>query len=288
MERFETGAQWRLALDDARSEGKTIGFVPTMGALHEGHRSLIERARRSCDVVAVSIFVNPLQFGDPSDLERYPRPVHHDEALLSAAGCNALFMPSVDEMYPDIKRPLISHEGVGVLGDLFEGVDRPGHFDGVATVVALLFELTGPCRAFFGNKDFQQLAVVRRMVDALGLPVDIVACPTIRDEGGLALSSRNTRLSREGRRHATAFHRALLAGAACFEQGGTPSQVDDAMKQEADAEPALALAYAVVVEAASFLRPALFEEAVEYRLLIAGEVEGVRLIDNAAIDGSDR
>src|SRR5205823_4014841 len=201
-------ARLRKELDAARAGGRTVGLVPTMGYLHDGHAALIGRARAECDVVVVTDFVNPLQFGEPADLEAYPRDLDHDATVAAAAGADFLFAPSVEEMYPGPVRTTVHVAGVS---DSLEGASRPGHFDGVATVVAKLFAITGPCRAYFGEKDFQQLAVVRRLVADLSMPIDVVGCDTVREPDGLAMSSRNVRLAPEQRRAATVLHRALLA-----------------------------------------------------------------------------
>ena len=184
-----------------------------MGALHDGHVSLVTRARAECDVVAVSIFVNPLQFGDPEDIARYPRTLERDLVVCASAGADVVFAPSVREMYPTWPAPVHTTVSVRGVSEAWEGASRPGHFDGVATVVAKLFSIAGPCRAYFGEKDYQQLAVVRRVAADLFLPVEIVGCRTVRDEDGLALSSRNIRLSSDERQAALAISRALRTGA---------------------------------------------------------------------------
>ncbi|HEY6430000.1 MAG TPA: pantoate--beta-alanine ligase, partial [Acidimicrobiales bacterium] len=193
----ETASRCRAVLDAARATGRTVGLVPTMGALHAGHVSLLARARAECDVVAVSIFVNPLQFGDPDDIAHYPRTLERDLAVCAEAGVDVVFVPAVTEMYPSWPATPATAVTVRGVSDRWEGAARPGHFDGVATVVAKLFCIAEPCRAYFGEKDFQQLAVVRRMVAELALPVELVGCPTVREADGLALSSRNVRLSPE-------------------------------------------------------------------------------------------
>src|SRR5579871_6432347 len=194
MDVVETAAGCRAVFDRARATGRTVGLVPTMGALHRGHISLITKAAQECDVVAVSIFVNPLQFGDPEDIAHYPRTLDTDLAACAEAGAHVVFAPAVSEMYPSWPDPPATTVTVHGLTAMWEGASRPGHFDGVATVVAKLFAVAGPCRAYFGLKDFQQLAVVRRMASDLCLPVDIVGCPIVREPDGLALSSRNVRL----------------------------------------------------------------------------------------------
>ena len=219
MEVVESVAACRAVLDQARAAGRVVGLVPTMGALHDGHTSLLNRARAECDVVAVSIFVNPLQFGDPEDIAHYPRTLERDLVVCAEAGADVVFVPSVPEMYPswpDAPSTTVSVRGVS---EAWEGASRPGHFDGVATVVAKLFTIAGPCRAYFGLKDFQQLAVVRRMARELSLPVEVVGCPIVREPDGLALSSRNVRLSPAERQAATVLSRALAAGRAALAGG---------------------------------------------------------------------
>jgi len=214
VEVLESVAACRGTLDEARAAGRVVGLVPTMGALHQGHTSLLERARAECDVVAVSIFVNPLQFGDPEDIARYPRTLERDLRVCADAGADVVFVPSVEEMYPSWPSAPSTTVSVRGVSDAWEGASRPGHFDGVATVVAKLFTTAGPCRAYFGLKDFQQLAVVRRMARELSLPVEVIGCPIVREPDGLALSSRNVRLSATERRAATALSQALAAGRA--------------------------------------------------------------------------
>ena len=259
MRVLDRGDQLRKELDAVRAAGRTTGLVPTMGALHEGHASLIRRSAAECDVTAVTVFVNPLQFGPLEDFATYPRDLSADVAVAAGAGAGLLFAPPVEDMYPE-GAPAVS---VAVAGeDVLEGASRPGHFDGVVTVVAKLFNLAGPCRAYFGEKDWQQLRVVRRLVADLSFPVEVVACPTVRQADGLALSSRNARLSVAERRAATVLHRALTAAAGA----GDPRRV---MAEVVATEPLATLDYA---------------EAVGDRLLIAVRIGGVRLIDNIHID----
>ncbi len=203
-------------LDAARAEGATVGLVPTMGSLHEGHLSLVRAARASCDVVVMSIFVNPLQFGAGEDLDSYPRDLDRDSALAEETGVDLVFAPSVDEMYP---KPPLTSVVVPELATTMEGASRPSHFAGVATVVAKLFHIAGPCRAYFGEKDFQQLAIIRRMVVDLSFPVEVIGCPIVREHDGLARSSRNVYLEPDERAAAPVLHRALLAGRDAVEAG---------------------------------------------------------------------
>jgi pantoate--beta-alanine ligase len=282
MEIISTAAGWRSALDAARRDGRHVGFVPTMGALHAGHASLVDAARSACDLVTTSIFVNPLQFGDASDLDAYPRTLEADAGLLEAHGCDVLFAPTVTEMYPHY--PEASRTTVHVTGaaEGFEGADRPGHFDGMATVVALLFNLAGPCAAYFGEKDFQQLAVVRQMVVDLGQPIDVVGCPTAREPDGLAMSSRNVRLTPSGRAAAPVIHAALQAGAAAATAGADGPGIGEAMAALIRAEPAASLFYAAAVEPDTLAPLAETAPGDAVRLLIAASIDDVRLIDNLA------
>jgi pantoate--beta-alanine ligase len=279
----ETTAACRDLLDRARASGRTVGLVPTMGALHAGHVSLMTRARVECAVVAVSIFVNPLQFGDPEDMARYPRTLEQDLAVCAAAGVDVVFVPSVREMYPTWPAPVPTTVSVAGVSEGWEGASRPGHFDGVATVVAKLFSIAGPCRAYFGKKDYQQLAVVRRMTEDLSLPVTVVGCPIVREPDGLALSSRNVRLSPEERHAAVVLSRALAAGRSLLEQGTDySSTVADAMRHVVESEPLVHLDYAAAVAADDLVAHAVIEDPATVRLLIAAEVGPVRLIDNCA------
>lgn len=208
MKTVETIAELREAVRHARSQGKRVGFVPTMGNLHEGHMSLVDKAMRQCEFVVASIFVNPLQFNDKSDLDRYPRTLAADQIHLEDHGCDLLFFPSVDEMYPEGQA---IHATVSV-PDVSEGLcgaARPGHFDGVATVVSKLFNMVQPDMAFFGEKDFQQLAVIRKMVTDLCMPIEVVGVETCREEDGLAMSSRNGYLTPDERQQAAHMPKAL-------------------------------------------------------------------------------
>lgn len=208
---IEQISELRKHLDEARAQGQSIGFVPTMGYFHAGHRSLMQAARTAHDVVVVSIFVNPLQFGSGEDIDCYPRDPMGDELVVSEEAVDILFVPSVAEMYPNGEPLTTVH--VASLSEGLCGASRAGHFDGVATVVSKLFSILGSCTAYFGRKDFQQLAVVRRMVDDLNLPVEVVGCPLVREPDGLAMSSRNAYLSHEEREMAAVLSRGLRTGA---------------------------------------------------------------------------
>ena len=210
-------ARMRADLREARAAlGGPVGFVPTMGALHEGHASLVRRAREECRAVVASVFVNPTQFGPNEDFSRYPRDEDADLAMLEELSVDVAFVPAVDDIYPPGATTSVD---VGRLGEVLEGAARPGHFRGVATVVTILFNLVGPDRAYFGQKDGQQSVVIERMVRDLGMPIDIVVCPTVRESDGLALSSRNSYLTPEERALAPALHRALQAAASATDAG---------------------------------------------------------------------
>ena len=202
MKRISTIAALREVVDAARNEGKKIGLVPTMGALHVGHISLVERCVAENDITVVSVFVNPTQFNDKRDLELYPRTPEEDCAMLEKAGCTYVFTPSVEEVYPEPDTRVFE---LGTVAEVMEGRFRPGHFNGVAQIVSKLFDMVSPHRAYFGEKDFQQIAVIRTMAAQLGFDIDIIACPIVREEDGLALSSRNTRLTPAQRRNAPAI-----------------------------------------------------------------------------------
>ncbi|MFD2371732.1 pantoate--beta-alanine ligase [Brevibacillus sp. GCM10020057] len=206
MQQISTIAEMRVHIKEARRQGKTIGIVPTMGFLHEGHLSLVKAAREKCDLVVMSIFVNPLQFGPNEDFDRYPRDLERDRELARSAGVDLLFTPEVSEMYP---KPMLTNVSVSTVTEQLCGKSRPGHFDGVATVVTKLFQIVQPDYAFFGQKDAQQVAVVTQMAFDLSMPVEIVPCPIVREADGLALSSRNVYLSAEEREQALVLSRSL-------------------------------------------------------------------------------
>lgn len=208
MKTIRTVNEIRQHCKTARSEGKSIGLVPTMGALHDGHLSLIERARKENDIVVVSVFVNPTQFNNPEDLRTYPRTETEDCAKLLKAGVDYAFVPSVEEIYPETDTRIFD---LGAVAEVMEGAMRPGHFNGVAQIVSKLFAMTTPTRAYFGEKDFQQIAVIRRMTDLEGFDIEIVPCPIKREQDGLALSSRNVRLNAIQRQTAPAIYKTLLS-----------------------------------------------------------------------------
>jgi pantoate--beta-alanine ligase len=278
-----TTAEVRSACDAARLTGQRIGFVPTMGFFHAGHRALMRAARAENDLLVVSIFVNPLQFGPTEDLAAYPRDPEGDAGIVEAEGVDVLFAPSVDEMYPEPTRTTVHVEGL--TRDLC-GAARPTHFDGVTTVVAKLFSIVGPCRAYFGRKDFQQLAVVRRMATDLDLPVEVVGCPLVREPDGLAMSSRNAYLSAPERGAATVLSKAVFWASETIVRGERdPEAVVASIRQVVAMEPTVALEY-VEVRSARDLEPVGQLDG-EVVVAVAARVGRARLIDNCTlvIDG---
>ncbi|GAA5335101.1 MULTISPECIES: pantoate--beta-alanine ligase [Thermus] len=274
MNVVRTVAELRAALP---REG--VGFVPTMGYLHAGHLALVERARAENPFVVVSIFVNPLQFGPGEDYHRYPRDLERDQALLEAAGVDLLFAPSVEEMYPKGFATRVQVEGP--LTALWEGEVRPGHFQGVATVVARLFLLVGPRRAYFGEKDYQQLLVIRKMVRDLGFPLEVVGVPTVREEDGLALSSRNVYLSPERRKKATVLYRALSAMREVAKEGGSVAEALRAGEAVLAEVPEFRKDYLALVDPETLLP--LSDWVKGARGIVAGRFPEVRLIDNLEV-----
>jgi pantoate--beta-alanine ligase len=271
---------FRAACDEARAVGRTVAFVPTMGALHDGHRSLLARGRGERDVLAMSIFVNPLQFGPHEDLASYPRDLDRDLEVAARDGVDLVFAPSEGEMYPG-GRPAVTVDP-GPLGERLEGASRPGHFRGVCTVVAKLFGLTGPCTAYLGEKDAQQVAVIRRMVRDLEMPVEVVGCPTVREPDGVALSSRNAFLSEEERAAARCLYEALARAAWMVEGGERDAAVLRAeMAKRIGAEPLASIDYAAIVDEETF--EDLDRLTGPARALVAATIGSTRLIDNLGL-----
>jgi len=276
MEIIRAASELKARLAALRKAGKIIGFVPTMGALHEGHLSLVKEAADHSDVVVMSIFVNPNQFNNASDLERYPRDLQKDAALLEGTACELLFVPSVKEVYPEPDQRVFDF---GDLDKVMEGKFRPGHFNGVAQVVSRLFDLVAPHKAFFGEKDFQQLAVVRAMVRQLNYPVEIVPCPIVREADGLAMSSRNMLLSTLQRKNAPQIALTLSEScnfAATHSVAETKQQVVDAI----NAVPELEVEYFEIVDGNSLQAVGSWEESSYVVGCIAVFAGEVRLIDN--------
>ncbi|MCY7372175.1 MAG: pantoate--beta-alanine ligase [Spirochaetaceae bacterium] len=272
-----TRADLRAAMHTYAGE---LGVVMTMGALHDGHRELIRVARRRCEVTVVTVFLNPLQFAAGEDLSRYPQTLESDMVICTDEGVDVVFAPSVAEVYPLGEHPQVRVQA-GPLGNVLEGASRPGHFDGVLTVVAKLLHLTGPDVAYFGQKDAQQLLLIRRMVQDLDFPVEVLAVPTVRDSDGLALSSRNGYLTEGDRSAALALSRSLAAGVGAAVEG--PAAVRRAALAVLDAHPDVGLDYLALVEPATLLDvPAdFFGTAL---LAVAAKVGTTRLIDNAVLE----
>jgi pantoate--beta-alanine ligase len=283
---------------DSRTSGQTVGFVPTMGALHEGHLTLARRARQECDVFVASIFVNPMQFGAGEDFGAYARPFERDCELLRLCGCDVLFAPDADAMYPaqtntqssstrseDLRAMPAPQTWIEVssLGEIWEGAVRPGHLRGVATIVTKLFNLVRPTHAYFGEKDYQQLKVVQHLVRDLCFDIEIVPCETIREADGLAMSSRNAYLSAEERASATVIYRALRAGVEQAQAGEHDvAQLGRVMQNVCAQEQGLHVQYIAIVESET-LAPLQTLEDIPARILIAARIGSTRLIDNMAI-----
>lgn len=279
MELISTINDMQSHSDSLRRTGKRIGFVPTMGFLHDGHLSLMRRAREENDVVVASIFVNPTQFGPKEDLDRYPRDLEGDRAKCGSAGVDILFMPTAAEMYPE--KPSV-YVNVEEISDILEGAIRPGHFRGVATVVAKLFNIVKPHKAYFGQKDYQQCAVIKRMVIGLNLDVEVIVLPTVREADGLAMSSRNSYLDPEQRKKASRLFRALTAGEELITNGvREPDTIKQKMRAVLVQEKGIEIDYIEVADPDS-LSP-LGTIANRMVLLIAARLGSTRLIDNLLI-----
>lgn len=270
-------AALRAALAECPKEG--IGFVPTMGALHAGHRSLVERARRENDTVVVSVFVNPTQFNDKNDLRNYPRTPEADCAVLEVAGADIVFMPSVEEVYPEPDTRIFDF---GQIDKVMEGATRPGHFNGVAQVVSRLFDLVRPRRAYFGEKDFQQIAVIKAMVAQLGIDIDIVECAIVRGEDGLALSSRNELLTPEHRKAAPHIYATIRQ---CSEKMATmsPEELTEWVVKTIDSNPLLKTIYFEAVDARTMQRVERWSDSERIQGCCAVQAGDIRLIDNIKI-----
>ncbi len=286
MKILTTIPEVRETLNAHRAAGRTVGFVPTMGALHAGHKSLMLASVPENDITIVSIFVNPLQFAPGEDLEAYPRDLETDAALCTEAGADYIFAPSVSEMYPEPIETTVSLTGVS---EPLDGQSRPTHFSGVATVVTKLFSIIGSCSAYFGEKDFQQLAIIRKMSLDLSLDVRVVGCPIHRETDGLAMSSRNIYLTPEERADSVVLNQALAKGIAAIDAGETdPAAVRDLMAAHIATADSGTLDYAEVVDARTLLTPQVLSG--EVRALVAVQFGKARLIDNmgttVAVSGS--
>jgi pantoate--beta-alanine ligase len=281
MQILNTAAALQAFTEHARQTGQRVGLVPTMGALHDGHLQLVQAARAECNEVVATIFVNPTQFNNAEDFRLYPRVPDADAALLAPAGCTALFVPSVEEMYP---RPTVLRFDFGDLERVMEGAHRPGHFNGVATVVSKLFHMARPHRAYFGQKDWQQVAIIRQLVADLSFDLEIVTCPTIREADGLAMSSRNRRLDAPSRAVAPLLHRVLEDAAAQVRQGVPPAQVKAAAEATLAQEPLLTPEYVEVADAQTLHPLAEYAVGRAVVLCLAAHLGGVRLIDNVVVE----
>jgi pantoate--beta-alanine ligase len=281
VEVHETIDRFRAVMEGARQGGALVGVVPTMGYLHDGHLSLMHRSVEECDVTAATIFVNPLQFAAGEDLDSYPRDLPGDLARCEAAGVDHVFAPPLDEMYPE---PSLTTVVVGDLSRTMEGAARPTHFAGVATVVAKLFNIAGPCRSYFGEKDYQQLVVIRRMVTDLDFAVVVVGCPIVRESDGLAMSSRNVYLTPAERDAAPVLYRALRAGVASVLAGERQAgKVRALVAGVIEAEPLVRLDYAEVVDACTLGALDELVPGSEIRLLVAARLGTPRLLDNLGV-----
>ena len=288
---FKTIQEVKNCLLKLKNEGRTIGFVPTMGALHRGHIALLERAKKENDIVTSSIFVNPLQFNDKKDLEKYPRTLDKDSEMLRSAHCDVVFAPSTNEMYHPSPNPSPKGDGnkafaelnlaLGTLDKVMEGTHRPGHFQGVCVVVKKLFDIIEPNKAYFGEKDFQQLAIIKHMVKVLNLPVQIISCPTVREADGLAMSSRNTLLTTDERKNAPLIFRTLTEVKKKWKDGRTEGW-KDVVEKTINANPFLKLEYFEVVNSETLLPVSSWAETKGLRACIAVKAGSVRLIDNIA------
>lgn len=255
----------------------SVGFVPTMGALHEGHISLIRRAKKENELTVASIFVNPTQFNNPDDLARYPRTLETDLARLEEAGCDVVFVPSVQEMYSE---PAVLKMDFGRLEQILEGAFRPGHFNGVGLVVSKLFHVVKPQRAYFGQKDIQQCAVINRLVNDLSFGIELVFCETVREADGLAMSSRNVRLSPEKRKAAPFIYQSLLRGKELLLTGLSPAEAERIIAAGYKEHPDFDLEYYEIVAFSDLERIARYDASMKTAIVVAAHLDGVRLIDN--------
>jgi len=282
VEIFKTKASLQAYLQEARSTGQKIALIPTMGALHEGHLSLLNYAKPISDIRVCSIFVNPTQFNDPKDLEKYPRPIENDIRLLESVDCDILFLPSVDEMYPDKNEAW--HLDLGELDQIWEGEKRPGHFQGVTQVVYKLFTLVQPDIACFGQKDFQQVMVIKRMIAMKDLAIQLAICPIIRDQDGLALSSRNARLSEAGKRTALALSRSLQYVKDHIHDPIPLAEIKDKALQILTDTDGLSVEYFALCESSTLKEVNHIDFSKQHVALVTAWVEGVRLIDNMILN----
>lgn len=273
---FTTRAEIHQKIDELKTAGKKVGFVATMGALHDGHLALIARSKTDNDVTVCSIFVNPTQFNDPKDLEHYPRPIEADIEKLKSVQCDILFLPSVDEMYA---KDETWHMELGNLESILEGAFRPGHYQGVTQIVKKLFDTIKPDRAYFGQKDFQQVLVIKKMIKEFGMPVELVRCPTLRDSDGLAKSSRNVHLNREEHEAALLLSKALLSIKEHNGQNDLSKLIDNAY-QLLESSPLIKVEYLVVADGETLNSIDELSQSKEPVALVAARSGNTRLIDN--------
>ncbi|UEG54049.1 pantoate--beta-alanine ligase [Mucilaginibacter daejeonensis] len=278
MKIFTTKNALQQHLQQLRQQGSSIGYVATMGALHDGHLSLLAQAKQQADVTICSIFVNPTQFNDPADLERYPRPIAADTAKLERAECDILFNPPVGEMYAGNEN---WHLDIGPLEHLLEGEFRPGHYQGVTQVVFKLFDIIQPNLAFFGQKDYQQVMVIRKMVQLLNLPVKVIMCPILRETDGLAMSSRNIHLSTADHEHALVLWQALNRAKSYFEEGMPIAQIEEKAAAMISHEPGTQLEYFTLADGDTLEHAEPHSTSIV--ALVAARVGSTRLIDNVII-----
>lgn len=279
MKILETIKETKETILRLKGEGKSVGFVPTMGALHEGHLSLLEESISDNDVSVVSIFVNPIQFNNKADLEKYPRTLEDDCNILDDAGCDLVFAPSVDEMYPG---KVQEHYDFGDLERVMEGAHRPGHFNGVAVVVKRLFEICIPHRAYFGEKDYQQLRIIQSLVEMENMPVEIIGCPIVREDDGLAMSSRNVRLSAEERKIAPSIYQSLknIRGQV---GNGAVNEVLRSEKEKLNSLPGIKVEYLLIADEDTLETVNTWDETKKLRAFIATFLGEIRLIDNLKV-----
>jgi pantoate--beta-alanine ligase len=280
MKIFTTAAELRAFTESTRAAGQCLGLVPTMGALHDGHLQLVQAAGRECDVVVTTIFVNPTQFNNADDFRLYPRLPEADTKLLRDAGCSALFTPSAEEIYP---QSTVLRFDFGPLERVMEGAHRPGHFNGVATVVSKLFHLARPHRVYFGQKDWQQVAIIRQLIADLSFDLYLAAVPTIREKDGLAMSSRNRRLSASERAVAPRLYQALQAAAEQVRQGVAPAQVQAAALAALAQVPGILPEYIEVADALTLQPVREYQPGQEVVVCLAAHLGSVRLIDNVVV-----
>jgi pantoate--beta-alanine ligase len=276
MEIIETVAELKVRIKRIRNSGKTIGFVPTMGALHKGHGELVKHSVKENDITVVSIFVNPTQFNNSDDLNLYPRTAERDYKLLEILEVDIVFSPSVDEIYPEPDKRMFDFSGID---KVLEGEFRPGHFNGVAQVVSKLFDFVKPDKAYFGEKDIQQLAIIRQMVKQLHMPVEIVGIPIIREESGLAMSSRNQRLDEEEKKTASKIYNVLKDSVSSI-GSNSPEKVTSSVIERLNSVPGLQVEYFSIVESDSFEPVVSWNKAKSIFGCIAVYCGDVRLIDN--------